>query len=96
MATKVERAKAILDALADPATVDNAMATRVANAFATYSRMQSNNFDISDLTVTQKADNILVALRRLVKDTVRTAEVAKAQEDARKATAPTAEIDLGS
>lgn len=96
MATKIERATAILTALADPNPVDTAKLTRVANAFAVYSLMQTDDLDISALTATQKADIFLVAVRRLVMDTVRAAEIAKAVSDARKATEPTIGIDLGS
>ena len=96
MATKIERAKAILDAIADPVAVDNALALRVADAFALHRQMQNGSYDISNLTNTQKADIFLSELRRLVKDTVRLAEVRKAQEVARLAAAPTAEIELGS
>ena len=89
MATKIQRAKLILDTLADPVTVNVALAGRVADAFAAeYAAGQS-------LTNEQKAGLILQHLRNFVKERVRNAEVNTAVATARQTAATAAEIDIG-
>jgi hypothetical protein len=90
MATKIQRAKSILDALRDPNPVTNAESVRVANAFAyTYAR------DRTDLTNEQKAGLFVQAIRNFVKQVIRDAEVSVALEVERQRVAPGAEMDLG-
>lgn len=92
MATKVQRAVSILNALADPNTVTNVFAGRVANAFVyTYRR----DLDPAALTNEQKAGIVIRAVRDYVKQVVRDAEISQAMEATRVTTAPTAEIDIG-
>lgn len=89
MATKIQRAKSILDTLAEPATVSVALAGRVADAFAAeYAAGQS-------LTNEQKAGLVLQHLRNFVKERVRNAEINTAVNTARQTAAATAEIDIG-
>ena len=88
MATKIVRAKAIIESLTD-ATVTNALALRIADAYAfTYARGQT-------LTNEQKAGVFIQSLRTLVKQVVRDAEISTAMEAARLAAAPGAEIEIG-
>lgn len=90
MATKAAKAKAIIDALADPVVVNAAMINRIANAFAfTYAR------DKTGLTQEEIAGLFLVALRDLVKQVVFDAEVSKAMEVTRLASVTAATINLG-
>ena len=89
MATKVQRAKAVLDALADT-SVSNALALRVAKAFVfTYRREEVLT------TNEEKADVVVQVLRGFIKQVVRDSEISQAMEAARVATAPGAEIDVG-
>lgn len=95
MATKLQRAKAILDAIADPTVVDNTLALRIGNAFAIRAQLQSDVIDVSSMTPTEKADVMLTAMRAFVQGVVRQAEVGKALHDKRLEVEPTTPIDLG-
>jgi hypothetical protein len=89
MATKINRAISILNAMADPATVDNALALKVANAYAyTYRRGEV-------LTNEQKAGVFIAALRRMVQQTVTDSETSQAAETARAAAVAGAQISIG-
>lgn len=88
MATKTQRARAILEALAD-GTVDDARLDRVGNAFAAeYASGQT-------LTNAQKAAVILQHIRNFVKERVRNAEVNAAVATARATAQANADIDIG-
>lgn len=87
--TKVQRAKSILDALAD-SSVTNALALRVADAFA-YTHRRGDT-----LTNEQKAGVILRVLRNHVKQVVRDAEISQALEVERLRVEEGAEISIGS
>lgn len=90
MATKINRAIAVLNALKDPLTVTNPEAVRVAAAFAyTYARAQAG------LTNEQKAGLFLLAVRDFVKGVVRDAEMSQALEVERLRVAASTEMDLG-
>jgi hypothetical protein len=89
MATKVVRAKAILDALAD-APVTNALAARVGEAFAyTYARNEQN------LTNEQEAGIFLLQVRGFIKQIVRDAEVSVAIVPVADTAKTNADIPLG-
>lgn len=89
MATKIVRAIAILNACADPETVDNAMATRIGDAFAyTYRRGET-------LTAVQKSGVFIVAVRRMIKQVVADAEVSQGLETERQRLAPLSDITIG-
>ena len=88
MATKVQRAKLILDTLADQ-DINVSLAGRVADAFAAeFPSGQS-------LTNEQKAGLVLQHIRNFVKERVRNAEINTAVNTARQTAAATAEIDIG-
>lgn len=90
MATKSQKAKAIIDALADPVVVNAAMTNRIAQAFVyTYTRNRV-------VTLDEAAGLFLVALRNMVKQVVYDAEVSKLMEATRLAADAAAKIDLGS
>lgn len=90
MATLQERAKLVLENIADdPAKATNALAIKVANAFAAIYRPGET------LTNAQKAGLFIFKMRQHVKDLVRTAEVEAAKTTAGQAAAPGADIDLG-
>lgn len=87
MATKAQRVKAILDALADT-TVDDTRADRVVAAFvAEYGRGLT-------LTASQQRGLVLQHIRNFVKERVRAAEVA-AVATARQTAEAGADIELG-
>lgn len=89
MATRIVRAKSIIDALSDPTPVTNAMAVRIAEAFAfTYRRGVT-------LTNEQKSGVFIKALRDYVKQVVRDSEVSRAMETERVRVAAGAEIIIG-
>lgn len=88
MATKPQRAQAILDALAD-GTVGAPVVGRTLDAFV---RVYAPEVDPLTLTVAQKAAVFLQATRRFVRETVQSAETAAAIETARQAITPP---DLG-
>lgn len=89
MATRSAKAKAIIDALADPVIVNAAMTNRIAQAFAyTYARNRV-------VTLDEAAGLFLVALRNMVKQVVYDAEVSKKMEATRLAEDAAAKIDLG-
>ena len=89
MATKSQKAKAIIDALADPIVVNAAMTNRIAQAFAyTYARDRV-------VTLDEAAGLFLVALRNQVKQVLYDAEVSKKMEATRLAEDAAAKIDLG-
>lgn len=86
MATKVVRAKAVLDALADTA-VTNQLAERVANAFAfTYQRGET-------LSNEEKAGVIVAKLRAFVRQIVENAE--DSQTQAAAVAANKSNLDIG-
>lgn len=88
MATRTQRARAILDALADT-TVSDELATRVADGFVyEYARGQ-------ELTAAQRAGLVIQHIRNFVKERVRNAEIAAAVETARQTAAGSAEIEIG-
>lgn len=88
MATRTQRAKAILDNLADT-TISNALATRIADAFVyEYARGQT-------LTTDQRSGLLIQHIRNFVKERVRNAEVAAAVDTARLTAEATAEISIG-
>jgi hypothetical protein len=89
MATKVQRALAVLNALSD-GTQDAAMAQRVGNAFVATYRPEA-----SGLTNEQKAGIFLLHVRNFVVGVVRGAEVSAAAEAARLTALQTATIDIG-
>lgn len=89
MATKPQRAMAILNACADPATVDNAMATRIGDAFAyTYRRDEV-------LTAAQKSGVFIYQIRKMIKQIVADAEVSQGLETERQRLAPLSDIAIG-
>ena len=88
MATKIQRATAILNALADPATIDAALLAKVGDAYAfTYRRGET-------LTSAEKAGLFIQVMRGQVRQIVRDA----IQSQAAKAAADAADItlDIGS
>lgn len=88
MATKAQRVKAILEALAD-ATVDDTRADRVVAAFvAEYGRGLT-------LTNSQQRGLVLQHIRNFVKERVRSAEVAAAVATARQTAEAGADVELG-
>lgn len=88
MATKVQRAKTILDALAD-ATTPNATLTRVADAFAeTFAPGET-------LTNEQKAAIFLAQIRLKIREIVHRVEITQIMEATRVAGEPSTVIDLG-
>ena len=87
MATKLQRATAILNALADPATIDAALLTKVADAYAfTYRRGET-------LTNTQKAGLFIQVTRDQIKQIVQDAIRSQAAKTA--ADAADSEISIG-
>lgn len=88
MANKVQRATAILNALADPATIDAALLTKVGDAYAfTYRRGET-------LTSAEKAGLFILVTRDQVRQIVHDAiqsQAAKAAADAADTT-----LDIGS
>lgn len=95
MATKLVRAKGVLDSLLD-GDVGNPLAARVGDAFAIYSQLQSPTpIDISTLTAVQKADIFLIAVRQYIKGVVQQAEVSAAVKTTVATVTPTTVIDLG-
>ena len=90
MASKSAKAKAVIDALADPVVVNAAMTNRIAQAFAyIYARDRV-------VTLDEAAGLFLVALRNMVKQVVYDAELSKKMEATRLAEDAAAKIDLGS
>lgn len=88
MATKVQRATSILNALADPATIDAAKLTKIADAYAyTYRRGET-------LTGAEKAGLFIQVTRDQIQQIVRDA----IQSQAAKAAADAADVvlDIGS
>ena len=88
MATKIQRATAILNALADPATIDAALLTKLGDAYAfTYRRGET-------LTGAEKAGLFIQVtrdqIRQIVQDAIRS-QAAKVAADAADAT-----LDIGS
>lgn len=88
MATKIQRATAILNALADPATIDAALLTKIADAYAfTYRRGET-------LTSAEKAGLFIQVtrdqVRQIVQDAIRS-QAAKAAADSADVT-----LDIGS
>ena len=89
MATKIARAKAILDALADPATVDAALTTRIADAYAfTYRRGET-------LTATEKAGLFLQVTRNQIKEIVQNAGVSQDEATAKPALIAKHALEIG-
>lgn len=88
MATKPQRAKAILDALADPATTDAAMLQTVGDAFAfTYRRGET-------LTQAQQAGLFIQVVRDFVVQITR--DAIKSRAAAAASAAADSNVDLGS
>jgi len=95
LATNVQRALAILNALADPAVIGAPMALRVANAYTAIYAPGHDGPGMLPLTNEEKAGLFLLHVRNRVKQVVREAELKAAADAAIKATAPTTEIDIG-
>lgn len=88
MATRTQRARAILEALADGAVEDERL-NRVGAAFAyEYARGET-------LTAAQTAGVVLQHIRNFIKERVRNAEIAAAVDTARQTASESAEIDIG-
>ena len=88
MATKIQRATSVLNALADPATIDAALLAKVGDAYAfTYRRGET-------LTALEKAGLFIRVTRDQIRQIVQDAIRSQAAETA--ADAADASLELGS
>ncbi len=87
MATKIQRATNILNALADPATIDGVLLNKIADAYAfTYRRGEV-------LTATEKAGLFIQVTRDQIKQIVR--DAIRSQAAAAAAAQADADVALG-